>query len=61
MNSVATKDSYVSIENGKDITQVSCDKCCFVAIKFSTWDQPKEAVSPRIPLVEILMITNQGY
>ena len=35
------------IENGKDIRQVSYDKCCFVATKFSTWDQPKEAFLSR--------------
>ena len=37
MNSVTTKDSYVMIENGKDITQFNCDKCFYVATRFPTW------------------------
>ena len=42
MNSVATKDSYVATKNGKNATQVSCDKYFYVTTKFSTWSQLKE-------------------
>ena len=47
MSSVATKDSFIATENGQDTTQVSFDKCCFDATKFSTWDQLKEAFLSR--------------
>ena len=42
MNSVVTKDSRVTTENGKNTTQVSRDKCFYVATKFSAWSQLKE-------------------
>ena len=34
MNSVVTKDNSVAIENGKDMTQISYDKCFYVATGF---------------------------
>ena len=47
MNSIATKDISVAIENGKDITQVSYDMCFYVATRFSTWDWLKEEFMSR--------------
>ena len=41
MNSIVTKDNSVAIENGRVITQVSCDKCFYVVTKFSACDQLK--------------------
>ena len=47
MNSVATKENSVTTENGKVITQVSCDKCFSIVTKFSALDQLKEGFLSR--------------
>ena len=47
MNYVATKDNSVVTENGKVISQVSYDKCFYVATKFSIWDHLKEGFLSR--------------
>ena len=42
MNFVVAKDSFIAIENGKDITQVSYDKSFYVATRFSTGDSSRK-------------------
>ena len=41
MNSVAIKDNYVAIENGKTMQQCACDKVFYVATDISTKDKTK--------------------
>ena len=47
MNYVAIKDNFVATENGKVISQVSYNKCFYVATKFSTRDRLKEGFLSR--------------
>ena len=47
MNSIAIKANSVATENGRVETQVSCDKCFYVATKFLSWDQLKEEFMSR--------------
>ena len=41
MNSVATKENFIAIENGKTMKQYACDKVFYVATYISTKDKTK--------------------
>ena len=57
MNSIVTRDNSIAIENIKKVTQVSKDKCFYVATKFLEPSQLKKGflLQQRKPCRDIVL------